>query len=262
MAIPIARVSVVSLAVFGAFAQSAPAPAAFEVASIKRIQITGPVPGMTRETGPGSLTMRNVGLGFCIRWAYGLEPYQIVGPAWIDPPTEFRFDILAKAGSPIRDDQLKLMLQTLLAERFKLAVHREKRNLPVYALVVSKNGAKLRPADSGEESAQKPGDKPFQTICHNTSMAWLAGMMSPPWTSRPAVDRTGLPGGFDFTLDYGQYILDSETGRPVVDAMGHVDMESAVMRALPEQLGLRLEAAKAPVEVLVIDHLEKLPTGN
>jgi len=76
------------------------------------------------------------------------------------------------------------------------------------------------------------------------------------------VDRTGLLGGFDFTLDFARYLLDTETGKPVVDSLGHIDMEGAVMRALPEQLGLRLEPSKAPIQVMVIDHLAKVPTEN
>lgn len=196
MAKVIARVGIATLAGYGAFAQSAPAPLAFEAVSIKWIQTAGPVPGMTCEVaGPGSLTIRNAGLGFCIRCAYGLEPYQLVGPEWIDPPTEFRFDILAKAGSDVRGDELKLMLRTLLAERFKLTVHRDKRELPVYALVVSKNGAKLQPAAAGEESAPEQVSRPYRTICHNTSMARLAEMMTSLLASRAVVDRTGLPVG-------------------------------------------------------------------
>jgi len=186
----------------------------------------------------------------------------VAGPAWIDPPTAFNFDILAKAGSPVLEDQLKRMLQTLLAERFKLVLHREMRSLPIYTLVVAKNGAKLRKADAREESRQTTGDQPYRMIFENISMAQVAEWLCPPWTSRPVVDGTGLQGGFDFTLDLGQYILDSDTGKPVLDARGAVDTEGAVMRGLPEQLGLRLEPGKAPVEVVVIDRLERVPTAN
>src|SRR4051794_21095898 len=104
-------------------------PAAFEVASVKRS--TEPnVGGYRHQITPDSLTMLHVSMGYCIRLAYGVSrSYELAGPGWIDPPTEVLVDIVAKAGRPVSDAQIKLMLQTLLAERFKLAVHREKRNL-------------------------------------------------------------------------------------------------------------------------------------
>ncbi len=76
------------------------------------------------------------------------------------------------------------------------------------------------------------------------------------------IDETGLPGRFDFTLDLAPYILDADTGKAVMDSIGRVDEAGALIRALPEQLGLRLEKKVAPIEVLVIDHLEKNPTAN
>ncbi len=100
---------------------------------------------MQRETTPDSLTLRHVSAGFCIRWAYGVQPYEVVGPAWIDTPTDFHYDIIAKAGRPVDEDQLKLMLRTLLADRFRLAVHREERDLPVYLLTVARTATNFTP---------------------------------------------------------------------------------------------------------------------
>lgn len=252
------RTAVGLLIVCAAFAQTA----AFEVASVRRVDWSPRMGGMQRETTPDSLTMRHVSAGFCIRWAYGVQPYEIIGPAWIDPPTDFHYDIVAKAASPVTDDRLKLMLRTLLADRFKLAVHREKRDLPVYLLTVAINGHKLHPADPLEKSGNKPAGGPFHDRFENISMPRFAEGLSSPWNSRPVLDRTGLDGGFDFTWDLAPYLIDPATGKPILDARGAVDMEDAVLRALPDQLGLRLEPAKAPVEVLVIDRLEKLPTPN
>ena len=106
------RMAVGVMMICGAFAR----PPAFEVASVKRVDWSLQLGGMQRETTPDSLTMPHVSAGYSIRWAYGVQPYEIVGPAWIDPPTDFHYDIVAKAAGPVGDDQLKLMLRTLLAD--------------------------------------------------------------------------------------------------------------------------------------------------
>jgi len=157
------------------------------------------------------------------------------------------------------------MLRALLAERFKLALHSEKRNLSVFVLAVSKNGPKLKPSEKAEGAGQiKP--RGIDVIdCEGFSMARLAeflgSMTGLPGESTPIVDGTGLQGAFDFTLDLAKHREYDGSGAPVVDARGHVDMEGVVRRALPD-LGLKMEAKRAPVEVLVIDHAEKEPVGN
>src|SRR5262249_8494129 len=113
-----------------------------EVASIRAAVIPVGREGGNRsriEYSPNSLTMRNVGLAECVQWAYGVDFYQIAGPRL----SSDSYDILAKAGAPVPVRQLKVMLQDLLAKRFKLALHRETRMLPVYELVVAKGGPKL-----------------------------------------------------------------------------------------------------------------------
>ena len=102
----------------------------------------------------------------------------------------------------------------------------------------------------------------YTTRFERVTMAQFAKVMDPPWTSRHVVDETGLAGTFDFTLNLSPYVLDPQTGEPVVDNIGRIDEEGAYIRALPEQLGLRLERKMAPLEVLVIDHIEKDPTAN
>ena len=171
------------------------------------------------------------------------------------------YDIVAKSAGPVPESQLKLMLQTFLKERLGLAVHREVRELPVYAMVVARNGPKFRPSEAKGESSMKPAGR-YTTRFETVTMAQFAKVMDPPWTSRHVVDETGLAGTFDFTLDLSPYVLDPQTGQPVVDSIGRIDEEGAYIRALPEQLGLRLERRMAPLEVLVIDHVEKDPTAN
>lgn len=117
--------------------------------------------------------MRNVTLTSCIRWAYKLNPYEIAGP---DGLSDARYDISAKAATPAPEDQLSLMLQALLAERFKLAFHRQKRELPGYALVVGKNGAKLTPAEGGGEGSMTGAALVFEG--HKRPLSRLADIVS------------------------------------------------------------------------------------
>lgn len=107
----------------------------------------------------------------------------------------------------------------------------------------------------------KPAGR-YTTRFERVTMAQFAKIMDPPFTSHHVVDETGLAGTFDFTLNLSPYVLDPQTGEPVVDNIGSIDDEGAYLRALPAQLGLRLERKTAPLEVLVIDHVEKDPTAN
>ena len=100
--------------------------------------------------------MRNVRLTSCIKWAYSVQDYQISGPGWLN--TE-RFDIIAKAEGPAPDNQLRSMLQALLAERFKLALHRQTKELAAYALTIGKNGHKLHPSESDGPTSLKPNGR-------------------------------------------------------------------------------------------------------
>ena len=125
------RIILTSLA---AFSQPA-TPPSFDVASIRLSE-----PGRESiEHVPGSLTMRHVRLTACIRWAYGIQEYQVSGPGWLN---DIRVDIVAKAGTPVPEAELRRMLQTLLTERFKLAVHRQAKEIPALILTLGKNGHK------------------------------------------------------------------------------------------------------------------------
>jgi len=210
---------------------------------------------------PTSLTLRNVSLGNCLDVAYGFPHYQVAGPAWRDRPTDVIYDILAKTGVPVPESQLKLMLQALLKERLGLVFHLETRELPVYALVVARSGPKFQKSQTEGDSSTKSTGM-YANRYERFSMALLARMLDPPFTSRHTVDETGLTGVFDFTLDLGPYVLDPGTGKPILLGNGAIDIENAYIQALPAQLGLRLERKTAPLDVMVIEHVEKDPTGN
>jgi bla regulator protein blaR1 len=253
--------------VFGVFnappirAQSQPAAnPAFEVASIKpnhsadrnvSFQIT---PG-------GRLACTNANAKMLITMAYKLKPHQIEGaPAWLESE---RYDITAKAeGSTGRDD-LKLMIQGLLADRFELTFHRETKEMPVYALVIGKNGPKLHAIDSGGEvKSQSQRMERGLLDLEGANMAGFADALS-AMVGRNVLDRTGMPGLCDIKLEWTPDESESAMfkgagdgkeggGAPAPEAAG-----PSVFTAIQEQLGLKLEAQKCPVEMLMIDHIEK-----
>jgi uncharacterized protein (TIGR03435 family) len=246
----------------GALLYAQQARPAFETASVKLADPGPPYGGYRHQITPGGFTARKVSLGYCIRIAWGLKyAYDLAGPGWLDPPTDVLVDITAKTASPATDAQILQMLQSLLMERFKLATHFEDRQLAAYSLVSIRKDAALRPADGNAEPKMKPGSKPYSQAFENFSMALLARYLGPPTTSRPVLDKTGLSGGFDFELDLGPYILDAQ-GKPILDVRGAIDSEGANMQAIRDQLGLELKSDRAPLPVLVIDHVEKRPTGN
>jgi uncharacterized protein (TIGR03435 family) len=191
------------------------------------------------NTEGGTLRMHNATLKFCIIAAYGVPDYLIEGgPKWI---TSDSYEITAKGSG--QHDQLVRMLQTLLADRFKLTVHRETKQRSAYALAVGKNGPKLYPSDWGGDSflGRRGGRGPLNG--RKASIPQLASTLS-NLMGKKVLDQTGLTGAYDFTLEYAP-----------ADA---VDSSlPSLFTALQEQLGLKLAAITTAVEVLVIDHAEK-----
>jgi len=227
------------------------AQARFDVASIR------PNPDRSDPSftvNPGGLIYARVSLSDCIEAAYGVKPYQISGPEWL---RRENFDITAKAEGNHSRDELMRMLQTLLADRFKLALHHEQKEQPVYALVPGRNGPKLRPSEGEGQFSMGPaaGGIGFQ----KTSMSEFAGRFLSviPMIGRPVLDKTGLPGLYDFTLQL------NPTANGDAGAIKRAAAEegfSLFVYAL-DQLGLRLESEKAAIDFLVVDHVER-PSEN
>jgi uncharacterized protein (TIGR03435 family) len=165
-----------------------------------------------------------------------------------------RYDITAKAGGPVTISQLRAMLGTLLADRFKLSFHRESKMLPVYALLVAKSGSKLRESTEEGLPAFGPGTGRASIPARRVSMAELGGMLSGPLRT-PVIDRTGLSSRYDFTLDLMPYLPDNTDSR-------EIDWSGPIISALRDQLGLSLEPRKETIEIFLIDHAEKLPSEN
>jgi bla regulator protein blaR1 len=238
--------------------QSETAPRAFEAASIKPTQ-----GGRTRSIEPGRITYLDTALGEFITMAYGLKRYQVSGPDWImNADRSGRYDLVATTGSPVSADEIKRMLGPLLVERFHLAFHRETRELPVFALVVAKGGPKFKqPGDGGGALPPTP-DGTGGFSYKNWSMATLVDWLSVlPSVGRPVIDRTSIDGRYSFNANLFDLPKDASPLDMKV-AIGRSDAGDVLFSTLPEQLGLKLEAQKAPIEMIVIDHADKVPVEN
>jgi uncharacterized protein (TIGR03435 family) len=220
----------------------------FEVASIKPHAPSASSPRVSTINEHGRITYTGITVRGLIRDAYGLRMYPPAAAS--DPLATDRYDIFAKASGEASKEQTMRMLQSLLAERFKLALHRETKQLPVYALVVGKNGPKFREVPDDGSAPEIGGREGSQIKAHHISMKLLAGVLS-GYTGDAVLDATGLTGLFDLTLDFS------------VDESMSADRTPGptIFEAVQWQLGLKLEARKGPVEVIVIDHVEK-PSEN
>lgn len=239
------------------FAQPpAATPLTFEAASIKPTQSApGSASGMSESKG--RLVAKNVTLKRCVRGAYNVPESQIVGgPKWAD---QDRYDIEANAAVPAGDQELMLMLRSLLADRFKLALHVEQREVPGYRLVVARAGLKARASASDGRSI---GHSTRSRIdAEGCSMAQLAQKLAEV-LHQPVLDATGVAGRFDVKLEWSPD--DMQAKLPPADRSNNAPDTAAgpsIFAALQDQLGLRLEAAKVRAEVLVIDSAEK-PSAN
>jgi uncharacterized protein (TIGR03435 family) len=225
---------------------------AFEVASVKRAAGGGPPGDIPRnmDSSPGSFVMRNVPLRYALEWAYDLKDYEISGPDWINQ--EERYDITAKASGPATNDQMRPMLQTLLLERLKMKVHRETRVLPVYILSPGKGPAKVKPASTDSEATLS--GSATGAFFHNQPISRFTFMLTRRM-DRPVLDKTGLTGVYDYTIDLSGLGFN---GQPPQDPTAG----PSIFTAVQDNLGLRLEAQRAPIEILVIDQVDKIPIEN
>jgi uncharacterized protein (TIGR03435 family) len=268
---------------------------AFEAASVKR-NVSGEQNAFIRREPGGRLTARNMPLRALITFAYQIQGFQLIGDLdWI---ADDRFDIVAKAAGdppPVMPgsgpDQLMVMMRALLAERFNLRVYRETREMPIYALVLARRdgklGSQLHPAASdcaaeaaSAQAAARSGAPPQPAQGPNAAVRCGVRMTAGriqfgglPLTEfarslsnqvqRIVVDRTGLTGNWDFELSYAFDPAQVPAGlrAPGEDPPAVDPNAPSLFTAVQEQLGLKLEATRGPVEVLIIDRLER-PTDD
>jgi uncharacterized protein (TIGR03435 family) len=265
------------VSLFSAFAQQNTDKPSFEVASVKP---SDPNPSNTMWVGMSAdralVTYTNITMKDCIRAAYRVSDFQIIGPEWTN---NSRFEITAKLAAGASPNQIPEMLQALLAERFKLTVRREMKEQSVYALTVAADGPKLKVAerqiDNLSPTALGPDGKPRPMMMFRFSptgvtltapsanLASVAGLMS-RFTERPVVDMTGLEGQYDLILTF---MPETTRGLPTGGILGpdstpaSSDPAPSVFAAV-RQYGLRLDARKAALEMLTVTHLDKTPQEN
>lgn len=234
---------------------SRPAPA-FDVTSVKPSRnLVGPDYNNQLTYTPTALTGRNVTLKRLVAEAYHLQLDQVLGPRWLD---QNEYDIDARAAGASTREQMAVMLRRFVAERFTLKQHGETREMRVYELVIGKSGSKIHAMNGGEAVKAGAGFHFHGDLRQFADL--LAIQLSIPVSDNPAepvrasaspipvVDKTGLPGVFDFTVD-----IHPELG---------TDMFTSWQRALQHQLGLRIESRKGNVAVLVVDEAARIPTEN
>jgi uncharacterized protein (TIGR03435 family) len=273
---------VVLVACTAALGQAAGRKLEFDAASVRRSQ--PPSSGrilVGGRGGPGSADPGRVVYNFMplkalLSIAYGVKQYQISGPGWFE--TE-RYDIIATIPDGTTKAQFPMMLQNLLTNRFGIALHHETRELPLYELSVAKNGPKLK-APAADPNAP-PGTERmtltpngFHLVGSAETVSVLAGILENQ-LGNPVVDKTGLSGTFDFTLDFSRESVQNlalaglppppaNAAGPVAGAPPPADPGEApsLFTALQEQLGLKLDRKRGPLDVIVVDRAEKAPREN
>jgi len=243
-----------------------PSKPEFEVASVKRNTTNGPSDMRGPRRSGDLISMRNTQLQGVIVYAYHVTAaYQMVG--YVPLPDGWNwYDIEARAGANATDDQIRLMFQSMLEDRFKLKVHHETRSVPAYDLVIAKSKSKLTPARTaditvtieGKTFTTRPGncgttmwDEGAHLICHAAALDALVSSLSSALQA-PVIDRTGLTGTYDLNVLYLPEGRKLDLNAPP---------SPTLPEALQEELGLKLEKTKRDVDVLVIDHIEK-PSEN
>ncbi|MGA7235746.1 MAG: TIGR03435 family protein [Bryobacteraceae bacterium] len=270
-----------------AFAALAPLAGAqiFDAASVKPAapQSRFAMRGGPGTSDPGRITYSNVTLKALLTKAYGVERYQIAGPSWLE---DVRYDIVAKVPPGSTREQLQQMFQALLAERFGLVEHRERKELPIYALVAGKNGPKLKVSGTEPEIGSMEGPE-LNTVslakdglpvippgykghiigmkvagktmlrAKGASLKDFANLLTGE-LDRPVFDYTGLTEKYDFGIAWST----DEAIAKALNQPSALEPGLDVFAALQAQLGLKLEPRKASVEMVVVDRVEREPTAN
>lgn len=231
---------------------------AFEVAAIKATAPDDRGGRFLTMQGAHQFVAKGYTLKFMVAAAYNVPPRVIAGgPAWVDSD---RYDILASTpgdGRPTLDQQMA-MLRTLLSDRFHLAIHRESREMSVYELTVGKRGARL--AESTAADAQPilvnrvfPGR--IQLPARNATMAQFASMLQRSVFDRPVVDKTGLTGRYDFDLEWTPDETQFDGRLPA--SLTTSGEKPDLFAAIEAQIGLKLEASRSRVDIIVIDRVDR-----
>lgn len=235
-------------------AQPQPDAPQFSVASVK----PDPDGRQSMKISHGNLTLTSYPLAAIIAWAYHIPHVQLDMPQ--DAGVQ-RFAIMAKADSEVQEEEVRAMLRTLLAERFKLATHRETRQIEVTVMPPPKNTAALTPSANGDVR-EFHDDKGRQVVTfEHTTMEEVAALLS--GTGPYTIDRTGLAGRYDFSVPYRAFIdrVNAPDDDTPEDQVSLAIQFRAWREAIPAALGIKLKRENLPLDVVVVDHIEP-PTTN
>ena len=259
MEIPVKAALLAIVVSWCAYGQSA-APPEFEVASVKpSMSLSITRSGGPGTSDPGQFTCQGCVLRDLILRAYDIRWYQLIGPGWLN---NTRFDVYAKVPKGATKEHFGLMLQDLLAKRFKLTAHQDRKEMAAYNLKIDKGGPKFKewtdapPPAPGAKKTDPPvsgmGPAPDGGVIRRMLFpmdqvaVWLELMLL-----RPVFDETGLKGRYDITLHYFPE-----------SASAGADLGPDLVEAVHSQLGLKLEPVKRMIDVRMVDHVERVPTGN
>src|ERR1041385_1476864 len=244
-----------------AFGQTAPA---FDVASV-RVSPPGKGggegmkhdmrTGVNVQVSPDGVTIRNSNLRSIVCWAHKVFEFQVKGPDWLGSE---RYDINAKASAAADDEKLRLMMQTLLAERFKMATHSETKEMQAYLLQIAKGGLKVKESTAGDgEMDITPNQQTMSVTVVRAGVPQLIDALSNIFRA-PVIDQTGLTGKYDATFNMMKYLAEMKAADPNAP----LDPQTLIIRGLQEELGLKVEPKKMAVDLVVVDRAEKVPVAN
>ena len=204
---------------------------------------------------PGGVSMFGITLQASVEWAYGIGDEQVSGPAWLG--TE-RYDIVAKAGDAVPVPELRLMMQALLADRFGLVLHHESKERAVFVIAVGEKGPKLARATEAGTAEMKVVDDSL--VFDHFTLAEIAERLSVT-LGRPVLDWTGIAGEFNVSVPVAGGLVDMKMAAEQA-ALANLAVDASPYSSAFRRVGLKLEAKKAPVDVIVIDHAERVPKAN
>jgi len=238
------------------FALAQDARLTYDAATVKLDTCGGP---KSNRASADQLISTNQTLKQLVVLAYSVQPYQVAGPAWMESVC---FDITAKYPPGTKFSDRWLMLRSLLEDRFKLAVHHETKEMPGYALIVDKGGFKLKPAEPGEGSTTGGNQGRVWTLrARKIEMSTLAYELADS-LGGVVVDQSGLQGVYDFQLRWASDDMSSSAGSDANATPSDANPAPSIFTALKDTLGLALQRQKVPVDTIVVDHAERVPTEN
>jgi uncharacterized protein (TIGR03435 family) len=238
---------------------------AFEVATVKVNNSENPDRWRLGPPGRGSVSIENLDLHKIIASSFRVQDSMVVGPGWLNST---RYDIVGKGPDPnASNPEVWEMMRSLLAERFKLMYHLESREMPIYALTVAKGGPRLTRPEDGRCSAEIKAGKtcgdiifpPYGAGVYNMPIGAFIGGLARTLQDRPIVDQTGLTGKYDIKVTWMPDGMKPEDLEKIPAEIRPDDV--SLFQAIEKQAGLKLEATKGPVQVVVIDSIEK-PSEN